>query len=137
METYIQKLLEPKNLFLVCLLLHFLADFNLQGCLADMKQQRWWIRACRTCKVSIDIYEFDWLAALLIHSAMWSMITFAPLLFVVKSTATLYWVLAINTAIHAVVDNLKCNKLQINLWSDQLLHVFQIIITLALVTKLF
>jgi hypothetical protein len=36
------------------------------------------------------------------------------------------------TAIHAVVDNLKANKMKINLIEDQLLHLVQISFTLAL-----
>ena len=34
-----------------------------------------------------------------------------------------------NTIIHAVVDNLKANKLKINLVVDQSIHILQIIIT--------
>jgi hypothetical protein len=40
--------------------------------------------------------------------------------------------LIINTAFHAGVDDLKANKYRINLWTDQLAHIGQIIVTLAL-----
>ena len=35
----------------------------------------------------------------------------------------------INTIIHAIVDDAKANKLCINLWTDQLIHMLQIAVT--------
>jgi hypothetical protein len=40
----------------------------------------------------------------------------------------------LNTAMHAYVDDLKCNQLQVSLVTDQLCHLVQILCTLALWT---
>ena len=44
-----------------------------------------------------------------------------------------WWALAyiINIIIHALVDDLKANKFKINLVTDQLIHIVQIIVTWA------
>jgi hypothetical protein len=34
-----------------------------------------------------------------------------------------------NIIIHAIVDDAKANRFKINLWEDQLIHMFQIAIT--------
>jgi hypothetical protein len=37
--------------------------------------------------------------------------------------------LVVNTIIHYIVDDLKANKLKINLIADQSIHLFQILIS--------
>ena len=110
--------------FWVCVLLHLIADFNLQGILADMKQVVWWWKHAPDKK-----YEHDWRAALLCHAFMWSIITFAPLAFITNPYAFSVIVI-LNALIHACVDVMKANLRWINLVEDQLAHLAQIIITI-------
>ena len=39
--------------------------------------------------------------------------------------------IAVNTLVHAVVDDLKANRMKINLIADQLLHLSQILVTFS------
>jgi hypothetical protein len=41
-------------------------------------------------------------------------------------------VFAANVLMHGIVDDLKANRMKINLWQDQLLHMLQIIITVMI-----
>ena len=61
----------------IMLFLHILADYNLQGILASMKQKEWWIN---TYNVNINKtkYRYDYKAALLVHSFIWSFIVCLP-----------------------------------------------------------
>ena len=124
--------------FLLLLLMffsHLIADYNLQGILADLKQCLWW-----NLKFSKEFvqehYPVDYITALIEHSFMWSVCIMIPLLvsaflspynphlFVYLSSAILT-----NTGIHALIDNEKANKLSISLTTDQLLHTGQIFLT--------
>lgn len=124
--------------FLLLLLMffsHLIADYNLQGILADFKQRLWW-----NLKYSKEFvqehYPVDYITALIEHSFMWSVCIMIPLLvsaflspynshlFVYFSSAILT-----NTGIHALIDNEKANNLSISLTTDQLLHALQIFAT--------
>lgn len=132
------------KLILMSLLLHFLADFTLQGCLADMKQRRWWTRTIvkeydntfgtvPLVDRLIKLTRHDWLCALLCHSVFWSIATFSPLLWLCASQRTIVIVCLVNVLVHAVIDHLKCNRYLINLTIDQLLHLSQILATYLVV----
>lgn len=124
--------------FLLLLLMffsHLIADYNLQGILADLKQRLWW--DLKYSKVFVqEHYPVDYITALIEHSFMWSVCIMIPLLvsaflspynphlFVYLSSAILT-----NTGIHALIDNEKANKLSISLTTDQLLHALQIFAT--------
>lgn len=113
---------------LLCLVLHFIADFNLQigARLDDLKQKSVWKKMCRT--ECYNGYKRDYIAALLIHAFVWSVVTFLPLLATDRyHPVKLLIGVIINTPIHAWVDDLKCNRLKINLIQDQLIHLFQVI----------
>ena len=108
---------------------HILDDFCFQGWLASAKQKEWWEK-----NAPEPLYRFDYICALIMHSVSWSFVITVPLK--VYSTAMHFgngWILAImflvNSAIHAIIDDLKANKKKINLVIDQSLHIIQILIT--------
>ena len=116
-------------LLLSMIFCHILDDFCFQGWLASAKQKEWWEK-----NAPEPLYRFDYICALIMHSASWSFVITVPLK--VYSTAMHFgngWILAImflvNAAIHAIVDDLKANKKKINLVIDQSLHIIQILIT--------
>ena len=135
--------------------LHVFADFHLQGILADMKQTVWWYHSIQDAVVDserrhnsevdldskeatafvnmrMEMYGKDYAAALWLHAFEWSFIVCIPLMWFVGFTWPGACLVLINTAIHAYVDDLKCNQLAISLVTDQCCHLTQIAGTLAL-----
>lgn len=110
----------------VMLLGHLVSDYTLQGWLADGKQKTWWDKICDG-KV-LEKYRFDYIAALVCHALYWSIFICAPFY------ASSWFLVAVilNTIVHAIVDDLKANRHKINLIQDQLLHLVQILVTLAI-----
>jgi len=124
--------------FLLLLLMffsHLIADYNLQGILADFKQRSWW-----NLKFSKEFvqehYPVDYITALIEHSFMWSTCIMIPLLVyslfvsynphaIVSSCSAIL----INTGFHAIIDHQKANEGSISLTTDQLLHTVQIFFT--------
>lgn len=108
--------------------LHIIDDYTLQGILASMKQKQWWVK-----NYPDELYKNDYKIALLTHAFSWAfMIMLIPNLIALYKNELTYWyiiTLIINWLIHAYVDNLKANKLKINLIHDQIIHITQIIIT--------
>lgn len=125
------------HLLFIVLFLHFFSDFNLQigASLHEMKQRKWWKIQCDKCYVNFAPYRHDWLVALVIHSLVWSIVTFAPILYMTKNAYALLLIVFVNTAVHSVIDHFKANKLCINLLVDQCLHLLQIASTLILWVK--
>ena len=71
-------------------------------------------------------YKNDYIAALFAHSFSWSFMIMLP----VMLWGQWEWlVLIANMVTHAVIDNAKANKFQINLIQDQICHLIQIIVT--------
>ena len=105
---------------------HIVDDYYLQGCLASMKQKKWWQE-----NAPQKLYKYDYIVALIMHSMSWSFMIMLPIAISMNlNVSALFAVVFIgNTIIHAVVDNLKANKLKINLIVDQSIHILQIIIT--------
>lgn len=118
-------------LFLSMIWLHIYDDYHTQGILAQFKQQKWWKE-----NYPQDLYKNDWKIALYEHAFQWSYTVMLPLLvysmWVWKESglyhSLIWWtgLLAINTKIHAEIDNEKANELKINLFTDQILHILQI-----------
>ena len=113
------------------LLCHIIDDFVLQGtCLVNLKQKEWWEKNCFKWEWQKELYKNDYLAGLAMHSLEWSIMIHLPIIFgfVVND-----WVLAIsillNAGIHFVIDDLKANRFKINLITDQLIHIAQVILT--------
>lgn len=106
---------------------HIVDDYYLQGWLASAKQKRWWIENAPN-----DLYKNDYLMALFCHSFSWSFMIQIPILIYSFYINIFIWnilLFIINLIIHMFTDNLKANKLKINLIQDQIIHFIQIIIT--------
>lgn len=115
------------QVILVLMLLgHLVADYTLQGWLADGKQKSWWRKVFGGHEDSVpNKYRFDYIAALVCHALYWSIFICAPF----YASSWFLAAVALNTVVHAIVDDLKANQFKINLIQDQLLHLGQILIT--------
>lgn len=100
---------------------HLIDDYVLQGVLAKMKQKKFWQE-----NAPEPLYRYDYLMALLCHSLMWSISIMIPTFF---TGNFIWWLVPANCVIHFIVDNLKANKLKINLITDQSIHFIQVAIT--------
>lgn len=105
---------------------HLFADYNLQGILASMKQKSWWQE-----NAPDEFYKNDYIIALIEHAFMWTFVTMLPIFWCDNwhLIAISAFCLIANTAIHSWIDNEKANKHSINLVTDQLLHLLQIVVT--------
>ena len=113
---------------ILMLLAHFFADFHLQDILADMKQEQWWKRQ----EGYNSKNKYDYLAALAIHSAEWTLWMMIPLLLLPHLDLGIFLLLAVlNIAVHSLTDNSKANYRDINLVQDQVIHLAQIVFTYA------
>lgn len=113
---------------ILMLLAHFFADFHLQGILADMKQERWW----RKQEGYNSKYKYDYVAALAIHSAEWTLWMMIPLMLLPHIDLGIFLLLAaLNMVVHSLTDNSKANYKDINLIQDQIIHLAQIAFTYA------
>lgn len=111
--------------FIVMVLMHLVADYTLQGWLASGKQVSWWRDLVKDSKW--PKYRHDYIVALVCHSLYWSILVCLPLF----SCWFFAAVVAANTAVHAVVDDLKANRGKLNLVQDQAMHLAQIVATMA------
>lgn len=147
------------ELLLKCILLHLVADYTLQGWLANGKQKNWWNdqieKMVDAYKEQLGVtndpedkvhhienertrlkhkYGCDWSMAMFEHSLYWTLVTFAPLIFFSNiSEWTMLGIVVANTAIHYIIDDLKANKFAINLFDDQMFHFAQILATVTVV----
>lgn len=101
---------------------HLIADYTLQGWLAQAKCKDYWADKG-------DKFRHDHIAALICHCVMWGILVFLPIAFFDHELGLFWLALPINIAIHYVVDDLKANRKAINLWQDQLIHLTQILVT--------
>lgn len=106
---------------------HVIDDYFLQGIMAQMKQKKWWNE-----QTTNPLYKYDYIAALVAHSLSWSFSILIPTILINPTLPSLPIIYIVNAAIHAFVDNLKANKLKINLITDQLIHLAQIIVTFVI-----
>lgn len=120
------------NIFILLsmLFMHIVDDYYLQGILASMKQKAWWKKQ----ESYKDLYKYDYIVALIMHSFSWSFMVMMPIAFTMSFaiTAGFAVVFAVNAIVHCIVDNLKANKMKINLIVDQSIHVVQIVATFVL-----
>jgi len=105
---------------------HIVDDYYLQGWLASAKQKEWWKK-----NAPDEMYKNDYIWALLMHSFSWSFMVMLPIAIANKLEVGLWYYLLvmINTVVHCVVDDLKANQKEINLWVDQIIHFVQIFVT--------
>ena len=112
---------------------HVIEDFHVQGILADLKQRMWW-KENVTQKGFGHRYDRDYMAALLAHGFEWSFIVHIPVMYLVGFEPAVLISLCCNAILHALIDDLKCNRLRTNLIQDQALHIVQICVSLAVIT---
>ena len=115
-------------LLVFMLLAHLVDDYYLQGWLASAKQKKWWEK-----NAPDKLYKHDYIMALFCHALSWSIMIFLPILIYSLinniDLQLFYLAIPINLTIHAFVDDLKANKLKINLIVDQSIHFIQILTT--------
>lgn len=114
-------------IILTMIFCHIIDDYGLQGILASMKQKSWWQKQ----EQYTDKYKYDYIVALIMHSFSWAFMIMLPIVVIsgFKIGASFVIAFIVNTVVHGVVDDLKANKMKINLVQDQSIHVAQIIIT--------
>jgi hypothetical protein len=115
-------------LFILVLMIfmHIVDDYYLQGWLASAKQKKWWEE-----NAPQKLYRHDYIMALIMHSFSWTFMIMLPIAFAEGFSFSKFYAIALvnNATIHGIVDNLKANKLKINLIQDQSIHIMQIVIT--------
>lgn len=117
------------NIFIVLMMIfcHIVDDYFLQGILASLKQKEWWKKQ----EQYKDLYKYDYIVALLMHSFSWTFMIMLPIAFINRFEIGVIFliVFVLNVITHAIVDDLKANKFKINLIIDQTIHLIQIVIT--------
>jgi len=112
-----------------CTMCHFLADYPLQGVLANFKQHKWW----EDNNLPNENHKNS-NTALRIHGGSWAfMINFPIILYMFfteqYSFMFVLWSICINGIIHYIVDDAKCNEGWISYRTDQWIHMIQVGIT--------
>ena len=123
------------NILLFMILFHIIDDFVLQPIsLSNLKQKKWWEKQ----EGYSDKYKDDYKVALAIHSMSWSIMIHIPLVIMFPSLGQLALLISfiVNAVIHYFIDDLKANKLKINLFEDQMVHFWQICTTLSFIMSL-
>ena len=113
-----------ENIIVLTLMIlgHLIADYPLQGWLAQAKSKLYWAGHPKQ-------NQKDCIAALICHGTMWGIIIFLPIIHFSWQIGLWWLLLPWNIITHCVIDHLKANLKTINLWQDQLLHLCQIVIT--------
>ena len=120
------------KIVLFMILFHIIDDFVLQPIsLSNLKQKKWWEKQ----EGYSDKYKNDYKVALAIHSISWSIMIHIPLVIMFPSLGQLALLISfiVNAVIHYFIDDLKANKLKINLFEDQMVHFCQICTTLSVI----
>lgn len=120
------------KILLFMILFHIIDDFVLQPIsLSNLKQKKWWEKQ----EGYSDKYKDDYKVALAIHSISWSIMIHIPLVIMFPSLGQLALLISfiVNAVIHYYIDDLKANKLKINLFEDQMVHFWQICTTLSFI----
>lgn len=120
------------SMLLAMLFMHIVADYYLQGILAKMKQKSWWKE--QVPDLDKTRYRNDYLVALVEHAFSWSCCVLAlPALVWHVPGWLLLPLVAVNTCMHAIVDDGKANAMVFSLLEDQLLHVGQVLMSWGLI----
>ena len=121
-------------ILLIMLFLHIVDDYYLQGILASMKQRAWWKE-----NAPDPLYKHDYIVVLMEHAFSWTFMIMLPVgiytIFYDKSIIFIIIMFLINWIIHSIVDHLKANVKVINLVTDQVIHILQIIVTWVCLIK--
>lgn len=114
-------------IFIFMIFCHIIDDFVLQApCLSNLKQKSWWKK-----NAPDDMYKNDYKVALIIHSLSWSFMIMLPIAIYYKFDIHISFLVQMigNAILHGFVDDIKANKYKITLYTDQMLHIVQIIFT--------
>jgi hypothetical protein len=122
---------------------HIIDDYLLQNALANLKQKKYWedymSAHYKNKSLQDSIYKHDYIVALVCHAFEWSFMINLPIVIYMfhrldEPKFIIFYSISmiVNTIIHAFIDNLKANKLSINLVTDQVFHLAQIFITCGL-----
>lgn len=120
-------------IFLSMIFLHIIDDFVLQPiCLSNLKQKKFW-----EANAPNKLYKNDYKCALVIHAISWAFMIMLPIAIYYRLKIGMIFIILfiINIAFHGYMDNRKANKGDINLISDQLFHLWQIICTFLILLK--
>lgn len=113
-------------ILVLMIFMHIVDDYYLQGWLASAKQKKWWEE-----NAPQKLYRNDYIMALIMHSFSWAFMIMLPI--AIDRQFAVTWIYAValivNATVHGIVDNLKANKLKINLIQDQSIHIVQIVLT--------
>ena len=114
---------------LLMIFCHIVDDYYLQGWLASAKQKKYWQE-----NAPEKMYKYDYIWALIMHSFSWTFMVMLPIAYSLSFSLNISFLIAfvVNVSIHAITDDLKANERIINLWEDQTIHLFQIVITASL-----
>ena len=120
------------SMLLAMLFMHIVDDYYLQGILAKMKQKSWWKE--QVPDLDKTRYRHDYLVALVEHAFSWSCCVLAlPALVWHVPGRLLLPLVAVNTYMHAIVDDGKANARVFSLLEDQLMHVVQVLMSWGLI----
>jgi hypothetical protein len=111
---------------LFMIFLHIVDDYYLQGWLASAKQKKYWLE-----NAPEKLYKYDYIWALFMHSFSWAFMIMLPIAINLNFEINFVFIaiFVANLTVHAIVDDLKANRRKINLWTDQLIHIVQIVLT--------
>ena len=114
-------------ILLSMLFCHIVDDYYLQGWLASAKQKKYW----RELPNYTDMYKYDYIMALIMHSMSWAFMIMLPIAIVNRFDVSVgfFALYIVNVLFHAFVDDAKANRFLFNLVQDQLFHSAQIVIT--------
>ena len=110
--------------------MHIFDDYVLQApCLGDLKQKNFWKK-----NAPDSYYRYDYVWALFMHGFSWAFMIMLPIAFAHSFNVggTFVFVLVLNAFVHALIDDAKANLKLINLWTDQICHIMQIVGTFFL-----
>jgi hypothetical protein len=124
------------KLILLTILAHLVADFTLQGWFCKGKQELRWIAECKKHGVDFSKYRYDYIVALILHSLYWSIAILIPAMFMYNlPNKMIVLLMFFNTFLHFMTDDLKANRMVLNLVQDQISHFIQIAVTLIIITN--
>lgn len=113
---------------LAMLFCHVLDDYGLEGCMKDLKQKSWWRE-----RTDDRMYGRDYLAALACHAVSWTFMVMLPAAWRAgfRPGPAFFVLFPAMAALHAYIDDAKANRGRINLVTDQVLHLVQILCIFA------
>lgn len=131
-NTLIKNVKEELTMYEVVVLLamlfcHIVDDYYLQGFLASAKQKSYWEK-----NNPEPLYKHDYIIALIEHAFSWTCMVHLPVFIIyiglgMKFGANFFVWFFVHMVLHALTDHLKANVKMINLCTDQIIHVCQVI----------